>query len=237
MLVLGMLGGMAWAAVPALLKNRFGANEILTSLMLVYVAQLLLDWLVRGPWRDPHGYNFPKTVAFQDWQLLPTLGFGRVHLGALFAVIAVVVLFVLMSRTLKGFEIRVSGDAPRAGGFGGFSRPRMVWFCFGVAGALAGTCGRLRGGRAHRSAPAPYLARVRLHRDHRGLPRKVEPDRSAARRHRSCHQLPRRRGGAGGARRIGQDGECLPGRAAVLHSRLRHPDPVPDPVGRPAAAA
>ena len=141
MLVLGMLGGMAWAAVPALLKNRFGANEILTSLMLVYVAQLLLDWLVRGPWRDPHGYNFPKTVAFQDWQLLPTLGFGRVHLGALLAIIAVVVLFVLMSRTLKGFEVRVSGDAPRAGGFGGFSRPRMVWFCFGVAGALAGLAG------------------------------------------------------------------------------------------------
>ena len=141
MLVLGMLGGMAWAAVPALLRNRLGANEILTSLMLVYVAQLLLDWLVRGPWRDPHGYNFPKTVAFQDWQLLPTLGFGRVHLGALFAVIAVVVLFVLMSRTLKGFEVRVSGDAPRAGGFGGFSRPHMVWFCFGVAGALAGLAG------------------------------------------------------------------------------------------------
>ena len=141
MLVLGMLGGMAWAAIPALLRNRFGANEILTSLMLVYVAQYLLDWLVRGPWRDPHGYNFPQTAPFQDWHLLPTLGFGRVHLGAVFAVIAVVVLFVLMSRTLKGFEIRVSGDAPRAGGFGGFSRTRMVWFSFGLAGALAGLAG------------------------------------------------------------------------------------------------
>ena len=141
MLLLGMLGGMAWAGVPALLRNRFGANEILTSLMLVYVAQYLLDWLVRGPWRDPHGYNFPKSVAFEDWQLLPTFGDGRVHLGAAFAVLAVVVLFVLMSRTLKGFEIRVSGDAPRAGGFGGFSRPRTVWFCFGLAGALAGLAG------------------------------------------------------------------------------------------------
>ena len=141
MLGLGMLGGMAWAAVPALLRNRFGTNEILTSLMLVYVAQYLLDWLVRGPWRDPHGFNFPKTVAFQDWHLLPTFGFGRVHLGAVFAIIAVVVLFVLMSRTLKGFEIRVSGDAPRAAGFGGFSRPRTVWFCFGLVGALAGLAG------------------------------------------------------------------------------------------------
>ena len=141
MLLLGVLGGMAWAAVPALLRNRFGANEILTSLMLVYVAQYLLDWLVRGPWRDPHGYNFPQSVAFQDWQLLPTLGVGRVHLGAAFAVLAVVVLFVLMLRTLRGFEIRVSGDAPRAAGFGGFSRPRTVWLCFGLAGALAGLAG------------------------------------------------------------------------------------------------
>ena len=65
MLALGVIGGMAWAAIPAFLKNRFSANEILTSLMLVYVAQLFLDWLVRGPWRDPQGFNFPKTVNFR----------------------------------------------------------------------------------------------------------------------------------------------------------------------------
>ena len=81
MMLLGMCGGIAWATIPALLRNRFGANEILTSLMLVYVAQLLLDWLVRGPWRDPDGYNFPESVALEEWQLLPTLGYGRVHLG------------------------------------------------------------------------------------------------------------------------------------------------------------
>ena len=141
MLLLGALGGMAWAGVPALLRNRFGVNEILTSLMLVYVAQLLLDWLVRGPWRDPHGYNFPESIGFEGWALLPTLGAGRVHLGALFALIAVVVLFVFMARTLKGFEIRVSGEAPRAGSFGGFSRPRTVWLCFALSGGLAGLAG------------------------------------------------------------------------------------------------
>ena len=70
---------------------------------------------MRGPWRDPHGYNFPQSASFQEWQLLPTLGDGRVHLGAALAVVAVLVLFVFMSRTLKGFEIRVSGEAPRAG--------------------------------------------------------------------------------------------------------------------------
>ena len=232
MLVLGMLGGMAWAAIPALLRNRFAANEILTSLMLVYVAQYLLDWLVRGPWRDPHGYNFPKTVAFQDWQLLPTLGLGRVHLGAAFAVIMVVVLLVVMSRTLKGFEIRVSGDAPAG---------RRIRRIFPAAHGVVllrgcrrarGACGDLRGGGARRSAPAPHLARIRIHRDHRGLSGTVESDWSSARRHRSRNQLPRRRGGAGGARDLGQDGEGLPGSAALPHSRLRHPDSVPGPVGR-----
>ena len=141
MLLAGIAGGIGWAAVPALLRNRFGVNEILTSLMLVYVAQYLLDWLVRGPWRDPHGFNFPESASFEGWHVLPTLGDGRVHLGAAFAVVAVVVLSVFLSRTLKGFEIRVSGEAPRAGGFGGFSRPRTVWLCFALSGGLAGLAG------------------------------------------------------------------------------------------------
>ena len=141
MIAMGALGGALFGAIPAWLRNRFGANEILTSLMLVYVAQLFLDWLVRGPWRDPKGYNFPKSVSFEEWQILPTFGDGRVHAGAVLAVIAVVVLFIFMARTLKGFEVRVSGTAPRAGSFGGFSRKGMVWFCFALSGALAGIAG------------------------------------------------------------------------------------------------
>ncbi len=141
MLLLGMLGGMAWAAVPALLRNRFGANEILTSLMLVYVAQYLLDWLVRGPWRDPQGFNFPKSISFNDWHLLATFGDGRVHLGAVFALVVAAVLAVFMARTLKGFEIRARGEAPRASTFGGFSVPGTTWLCFGISGALAGLAG------------------------------------------------------------------------------------------------
>ena len=72
MLIFGILGGMAWAAIPAILKNRFGANEILTSLMLVYVAELFLDWIVRGPWRNPQGFNFPESRGFTEWQALQT---------------------------------------------------------------------------------------------------------------------------------------------------------------------
>jgi simple sugar transport system permease protein len=139
MLLLGIIGGMAWAAVPALLKNHFNTNEILTSLMLVYVAQYLFDWLVRGPWRDPQGFNFPKTVNFDGWQLLPR--WGDIHLGALFALVVAVVLFVMMARTLKGFELQVLGAAPRAGRFAGFSGPRAVLFCFLLSGALAGLAG------------------------------------------------------------------------------------------------
>jgi len=148
MLLLGVIGGMAYASVPAFLKNRFGTNEILTSLMLVYVIQLMLDWLVRGPWRDPQGYNFPKTIAFSGWQTLPSfqilppsLGPLYINLGAIFAVIAVVALAFLMGRTLKGFELRVQGVAPRAGRFAGFSRERTVWFCFLLSGGLAGLAG------------------------------------------------------------------------------------------------
>ncbi len=141
MLAMGMLGGALYGAIPAVLKNRFGVNEILSSLMLVYVAQLFLDWLVRGPWRDPHGYNFPKSITFEGWQLLPTLGLGRVHIGIVLALLAVILTAILMARTLKGFEVRVIGLAPRAGAFSGFSRARMVMFSFLLTGALAGLAG------------------------------------------------------------------------------------------------
>jgi general nucleoside transport system permease protein len=140
MLVLGTLGGMAWGAIPAILRNRFRANEILTSLMLVYVIQLVLDYLVRGPWRDPQGFNFPKSITLTGWQTLPFIT-SSVHAGVLFSVIAAVVLWFMMSRTLKGFEVRVAGEAPRAARFAGFSEKRTVMFSFLLSGGLAGLAG------------------------------------------------------------------------------------------------
>jgi len=140
MLALGAAGGALYGAIPAWLKNRFNTNEILTSLMLVYVAQLFLDWLVRGPWRDPKGFNFPKSVAFEGWQIMPTMA-GRVHLGAILALLAVAVLWLVMSRMLHGFEIRVMGSAPRAGLFCGFSPRKMTYAAFVLSGAMAGLAG------------------------------------------------------------------------------------------------
>ncbi len=141
MFLLGALGGALWAGIPALLKVRFGANEILTSLMLVYVAQLALDWLVRGPWRDPDGFNFPESRLFSAAATVPVLGDGRLHLGFPIAILTAIILAFLLARTLKGFEIRVLGAAPRAGRFAGFSQSGMIVFSFLVSGALAGLAG------------------------------------------------------------------------------------------------
>jgi simple sugar transport system permease protein len=142
MLLCGVLGGMAWAYIPALLKTRFGANEILSSLMLVYVAERLLDWLVRGPWRNPEGFNFPESRSFSGWQVLPeVLDSGRTHYGAVFAIIGVLLVWFLFAKTMKGFEISVVGQAPRAGRFAGFDPKRTTIFVFLVSGAFAGLAG------------------------------------------------------------------------------------------------
>jgi general nucleoside transport system permease protein len=143
MLLMGMAGGALYAAIPALLKTRFNTNEILTSLMLVYIAQLFLDWLVRGPWRDPAGNNFPRTADFSPDGVLPKLlpGGDSANWAIVFAVIAAVLVWILLARTLKGFEVRVLGTSPRAGRFAGFSSSGMVFFAFLVSGALAGLAG------------------------------------------------------------------------------------------------
>lgn len=143
-LAAGVLAGMAWAAIPAFLRVRFNANEILVSLMLTYVAALLLDFLVRGPFKDPAGYGFPESREFGPGLVMPVLVEGtRLHLGLVLALVACVALWLLMGRTLKGFEVRVIGAAPRAGAFAGFSRERTIWFVLLLSGGLAGLAGAL----------------------------------------------------------------------------------------------
>lgn len=142
MILAGVLGGMTWAAIPALLKTRFNVNEILTSLMLTYVAALLLSWLVSGPMRDPDGFNFPESRLFHDAALLPRLLDGtRLHVGAMVALGIVVAGWVLLSRTLLGFALRVNGSAPRAGAHAGFNQERLVWTALMIGGACAGLAG------------------------------------------------------------------------------------------------
>ena len=142
MIVASMLGGVLWACVPALLKTRFNVNEILTSLMLSYVAVLLLSWLVAGPMRDPDGFNFPESRLFHDAALLPKILDGtRLHIGALVALALVLLGWLLLSRTLLGFALRVNGAAPRASAYAGFNQTRLIWFSLLLGGACAGMAG------------------------------------------------------------------------------------------------
>lgn len=139
---MGFIGGMAWGAIPAFLKVRFNANEILTSLMLTYVALLLLSYLVHGPWRDPQGYNFPETKLFPEGALLSILvDHTRLHSGALIAFGAIVLIWLMLGRTVVGFQVKVVGLAPLAARFGGINQSLMIWLCLLLSGGLAGLAG------------------------------------------------------------------------------------------------
>jgi len=142
MVILGAVGGALFGAIPAFLRTRFNANEILTSLMLTYVAGLFLSYLVTGPWRDPHGFNFPQSREFSEAGLLPILSEGsRMHFGAVFAVLAVIGGWVLMARSVIGFQLKVVGMAPAAARHVGFAQKRMIWFSLMLGGGLAGIAG------------------------------------------------------------------------------------------------
>ena len=143
-LVAGMLGGMVWSGIVALLRDRFNANEILVSLMLVYVADMLLSWLVYGPWKDPNGYNFPQTITFDAVTKIPRLFDGlRANAGSLIALAAVGLLWVFMFRTYRGFAMQVGGLAPAAARYAGFSSRTSLWTALLISGAMAGLAGGL----------------------------------------------------------------------------------------------
>ncbi len=142
MIVAGALGGMFWAAIPAWLRTRFNANEILTSLMLVYIAELIVSWLVHGPWMDPDGFNFPQTRLFQAKATMPILVQGtRVNAGLFIALGALIAGWIFMNRSFMGYQMKVAGQAENAGRYAGFSARRTVWIGMLVGGAMAGIAG------------------------------------------------------------------------------------------------
>ncbi len=142
MAIAGAAGGMAWAAIPAFLRTRFNASEILVSLMLSYIAILLLGVLMHGVLRDPEGANYPESRLFQASATLPMLFQGtRAHVGAVVALLVVGLAQVMLSRHMTGFQVKVLGHAPRAAAFAGFSERRIVWGCLALSGALAGLAG------------------------------------------------------------------------------------------------
>ncbi|TEA78191.1 ABC transporter permease [Allopusillimonas ginsengisoli] len=141
-LLAGIAGGMFWAAITAWLRDRFHANEILVSLMLVYVAQLLLSYLVHGVLMDPDGFGFPQSRLFSDGFLFPSILPGtRLHPGILIALAAALAGWLYLSRSFSGFRLQVGGMAPLAARYAGFSSRASLWLAMLVSGGLAGLAG------------------------------------------------------------------------------------------------
>jgi simple sugar transport system permease protein len=149
MVIAGALGGALWASITALCRARFHANEILVSLMLTYVADLLVKYLVYGPWQDPQANNFPITVNFSDDALFPLFAsYGwdwfegtRINASVLLTLVAVPLAWLFMDRSYMGFQLTVAGLAPGAARYAGFPDKRMVWTALLIGGAAAGLAG------------------------------------------------------------------------------------------------
>ncbi|ARE39753.1 Nucleoside ABC transporter, permease protein 1 [Rhodovulum sp. P5] len=144
MVIAGGLGGWAWAMIPALLKTRFRTNEILVSLLLVYVAEQILASMSVGLMRNPDGNGFPGSRNLQQYPSAANLelveGTGM-HWGVVAAFIAVIAAYVLLNRHMLGFQIKLTGQSPRAARFAGVNPNRLILFCLGASGALAGMAG------------------------------------------------------------------------------------------------
>jgi len=143
MVLAGALGGWVWAMIPAVLKVRFGTNEILVSLMLVYVAEQFLASMSLGLLKNPQGFGFPGSRNLAEYPSATSWisQEAGLHWGVLAGFIAVIFAYVLLNRHILGFNIRLTGEAPRAARFGGVKPARLILFCLGASGALAGLAG------------------------------------------------------------------------------------------------
>ncbi len=141
MIVAGLVGGAIWGLIPGALRAYLGANEIITSLMLNYVAILFAEYLVHGPWRDPRAFGFPGTPPLPDAAWLPRWDTTRVHLGLLFGLVAAGILWLLLRRTRWGYEVAVMGLNARAARYAGMPTRRTILLVMALSGALAGLAG------------------------------------------------------------------------------------------------
>jgi ribose/xylose/arabinose/galactoside ABC-type transport system permease subunit len=203
MVIAGALGGWAWAMIPAVLKTRFRTNEILVSLLLVYVAERSWPPPPRAGSATPTPWAFREAAtsrAIPGTDNPEIIAGTGMHWGVLAAFIAVIAAYVLMNRHVLGYQIRLAGQAPRAARFAGVEPNRLVLLCLGISGALAGR-GPVRGLGPAGQISIDFNVGLRLHRDHRGLPRAAAPDRHPARGPADGADLYRRRTGAAHARR------------------------------------
>lgn len=142
MIIAGMLGGALWAAISAFLKDRMNTNEILVTLMLTYIAGLLLSYLVHGPWRDPDGFNFPQTALLPYAGTFELFDYSyRLNTSIFFTIVAVVLTWIFMERSLFGYKMSVGGVSPAASKYAGFSASASIWVGLLISGATAGLAG------------------------------------------------------------------------------------------------
>ena len=167
MMLVAMIAGALWALIPAFLKVRLNVNEIITTLLMNYVAILWVDFLVYGPWKDPGTLNFPLTRQFPDGAQLFRFGDTRVHLGILFGLAAALILYFLQERSRWGYEITVMGENPNAAKYAGMNTKRNIIYVMLISGGLSGLAGmveisgiqlRLLHGISPPTAPYGYTA-------------------------------------------------------------------------------
>ena len=198
-LFFGALCGLLWASLAALLKTRFGANEILTTIMLNYIA---LNWLlygVHGPLKDPEGFNFPESAMFSEFATLPLVFEDyRLNISIYFALFAVAVIWALMSKTLVGFQIAVMGEDHAAARFAGFKEKRLTWFALPRLWRLSWPSRCLRSSRSGWSVNTLHLTGIRLHRHHCSVPGKNASSRYFISLNAPGFNLYGRRNGANG---------------------------------------
>ena len=144
MLIAGFIGGAAWALVPAWLRAWHGVNEIITTLMLNYVAILWVNYLVYGPWKDPQGHNFPFSPRFPDNAAFARMGDGQLHTGLFVPIVAAVILLLVMARTRWGYELRVVGENAEAARYAGINVRRVMLSAMLVSGGMAGVAGMVQ---------------------------------------------------------------------------------------------
>ena len=144
MIVAGMLGGMAWAAIAAFFRSQFNASEIIVTLMLNQIALQILFYLITGPLRDPHGYGFPQSVVFPDAALYPLISSGaglRANISVFLTIFVTLVLWIFVSKSFAGYRLLVGGLAAKAARYAGFSASRGIWTTLLIGGAVAGLAG------------------------------------------------------------------------------------------------
>lgn len=143
MIIAAMLCGALWGGIAGFLKNKWNVNEIISTLMLNYIAILSMSYLVYGPWKDPQGMNFPISARFVDAAVLPSFGSSRVHYGIFFVIIIAILLYFLFKNSKWGYKIKVIGLNPIAANYAGINIPKNVFFIMCVSGALSGLAGML----------------------------------------------------------------------------------------------